>query len=97
MHETIIIKYIDISVNGITIKNYVVGIENNNISLDMAGGVKVNKVGSIEIDKTGNIILKGIDLKLGVTSLIQWLSNHVHLGNLGAPTSIPTVPITIKP
>jgi hypothetical protein len=94
-----LLSSIDISpVNGITIKNYVVGIENNNISLDMAGGVKVNnKVGSIEIDKTGNIILKGIDLKLGVTSLIQWLNNHVHLGNLGAPTSIPTVPITIKP
>ena len=68
------------------------------VKIDPLGKITAgNQVGAIEIDVTGNIKLSGIDLKVSGVSLIQWLNNHFHIGNLGAPTSPPTVPVIMTP
>jgi hypothetical protein len=60
-----------------------------------------NQLGSITIDPAGIITLQGLDIKVGQMSLIQWLNNHTHIGNMGAPTSSAAVsftgPIIITP
>jgi hypothetical protein len=33
----------------------------------------------------------GIELTAFLTALITWCDTHVHVGNLGAPTMVPTV------
>ena len=64
----------------------VINIEANGIRVE-AGDVRV------EIGE-GRILLRGPSgSAIGLSKLLEWLGNHTHVGNLGAPTAPPIQPL----
>lgn len=80
------------------------------INIDPTGNITItgvnvkinNNTSNITIDPVGNINITGTTVKLnnGMENIIKGLSfmqlfnSHVHIGNLGAPTAPPTIPMT---
>ena len=53
--------------------------------------------GAVEIDSPTVIMNNGVQPMVRGQALVEWLTNHVHLGNLGAPTTPPVQPPSSVP
>lgn len=54
----------------------------------------MKKDGTAEFGGTGNFMVKFNELKAGFDAHIAEYNAHIHTGNIGAPTSPPTIPAT---
>jgi hypothetical protein len=70
---------------GVTVED-----KNGNKVVMAAGGIKVGSSSSMEPFVLGN------QFNVNVTSFLQMLNAHVHVGNLGAPTGLPVPPMMLQ-
>jgi uncharacterized protein involved in type VI secretion and phage assembly len=64
----------------------------NELTLDSSGTTIKSSAIKIGSDSAIQPLVLGTMLSTQLTSLMLWLSTHMHTGNLGAPTSPPLVP-----
>ncbi len=64
----------------------------NEITLQSSGTTIKSSAIKVGSDSAAQPLVLGTQLSTQLTSLMVWLSTHMHTGNLGAPTSPPMVP-----